>query len=184
MASGAARMLLHVLFARVPIRYRLTVSVGAAGCRRGAGRGKDVEQAVYGFVLVLHLFGVVFWIGGLLMLASLLGRVPEEVGLPKERLLGTIRRLFEVVINLGAAVTIILGVVLIALNPQVITQGWLHLKLLLVAVILFYHVRFYRRIRFLEDNPSASTHREFTVVHGVVSLLLLAILVLAILKPF
>jgi putative membrane protein len=143
-----------------------------------------VSDGVFETVLALHLFGVIFWIGGLLMLASLLGRVPEEVGLPKERLLGTIRRLFEVVVNLGAAITIALGSVLILIRPEVLRQGWFHAKLLMVAIILFYHVRFYRRIRFLEDNPSASTRREFTVVHGVVSLLLLATLMLAILKPF
>jgi putative membrane protein len=143
-----------------------------------------LSDAIFEIVLALHLFGVIFWIGGLLMLASLLGRVPEEVGLPKERLLGTIRRLFEVTINLGAAITIAFGIILILMRPEVMRQGWLHAKLLLIAVILFYHVRFYRRIRFLEDNPSASTRREFAVVHGVVSLLLLAILLLAIMKPF
>lgn len=143
-----------------------------------------MSDAFFQIVLALHLFGVIFWIGGLLMLASLLGRVPEEVGLPKERLLGTIRRLFEVTVNLGAAITIGLGIILILMRPEVLRQGWLHAKLLLIAVILFYHVRFYRRIRFLEDKPSASTRREFAVVHGVVSLLVLAILMLAILKPF
>lgn len=143
-----------------------------------------MSDAIFQIVLSLHLFGAIFWIGGLLMLASLLGRVPEEVGLPKERLLGTIRRLFEVTVNLGAAITIGLGIILILMRPEVLRQGWLHAKLLLVAIILFYHVRFYRRIRFLEDHPSASTRREFAVVHGVVSLLVLAILLLAILKPF
>ena len=119
-----------------------------------------MNDSIFKMVLALHLFGVIFWIGGLLMLASLLGRVPLEVGLPKERLLGTVRRLFEVAVNLGAAITILLGIVLIAMRPGVLHEGWLHAKLLLIAVILFYHVRFYRRIRFLEDNPSASTRRS------------------------
>jgi uncharacterized membrane protein len=55
---------------------------------------------------------------------------------------------------------------------------------LLVAILLFYHVRFYRRIIFLENNPSQSTRREFRVIHGMVSALLIAILVLTVLKPF
>jgi putative membrane protein len=139
---------------------------------------------LFGFVLALHLFGVIFWIGGLLMLASLLARVPEEVGVSKERLLGAVRRLFEVAVNAGAAITIALGIVLAIMRPEVLRQGWLHAKLLLVAVILFYHVRFYRRIRFLEDHPSESSTHEFRVVHGVVSLLVFAILLLAVMKPF
>jgi len=141
-------------------------------------------HAFRGFILALHIFGVVFWMGGLLMIASLLARVPEEVGLPKERFLGAARGLFETASNLGAAITIGLGIVLILMEPEVLRQGWLQAKLLLVAVLLFYHVRFYRRIMFLEDNPSQSSRREFRVVHGAVSLLLIAILALTVMKPF
>jgi putative membrane protein len=139
---------------------------------------------VYGFILALHIFGVIFWMGGLLMIASLLARVPEEVGLPKERLLGMARGLFENTINLGAAISIALGILLIIMDPTVLRHGWLHAKLLCVAVLLFYHVTFYRRIMFLEDNPSQSSRREYRFVHGAVSLLLIAILVLTMLKPF
>jgi putative membrane protein len=141
-------------------------------------------NAARGFILALHIFGAIFWMGGLLMIASLLARVPDEVGLPKERFLGAARGLFEVGTNVGAAVTIGLGIVLIVMDPSVLRHGWLHAKLLLVAVILFYHVRFYRRIIFLENHPSQSTRREYRVIHGMVSLLLIAILVLAVMKPF
>jgi protoporphyrinogen IX oxidase len=137
-----------------------------------------------GFILSLHIFGVIFWMGGLLMITSLLARVPEEVGLPKERVLGAARGLFESTINLGAAISIILGIVLIMMDPTVLRHGWIDAKLLLVAVLLFYHVRFYRRIKFLEDNPSESSRHEFRVIHGMVSSLLIAILVLTVLKPF
>jgi protoporphyrinogen IX oxidase len=137
-----------------------------------------------GFVLALHIFGVIFWMGGLLMVTSLLARVPEEVGLPKERFLGAARGLFESTVNLGAAISIILGLLLTIIEPAVLRQGWLHAKLLLVAILLFYHVRFYRRIKFLENNPSQSTSREFRVIHGMVSALLIAILVLTVIKPF
>jgi putative membrane protein len=139
---------------------------------------------VRGFVLALHIFGVIFWMGGLLMVTSLLARVPEEVGLPKERFLGAARGLFESTVNLGAAISILLGLLLAMLDPSVLRHGWFHLKLLLVAILLFYHVRFYRRIKFLENNPSQSSRREFRVIHGMVSALLIAILVLTVIRPF
>ena len=141
-------------------------------------------NAARGFILALHIFGAIFWLGGLLMIASLLARVPDEVGLPKERFLGAARGQFEVGTNIGAAVTIGLGIILIVMEPAVLRQAWLHAKLLLVAVLLFYHVRFYRRIIFLENHPSQSSRREYRVIHGMVSLLLIAILVLAVMKPF
>jgi uncharacterized membrane protein len=74
---------------------------------------------VRGFVLALHIFGVIFWLGGLLMVTSLLARVPEEVGLPKERFLGAARGLFESTVNLGAAISIMLGLLLILLDQSV-----------------------------------------------------------------
>jgi len=141
-------------------------------------------HALRGFILAFHIFGVIYWMGGLLMVASLLARVPEGVGLPKERFLGAARGLFETATNLGAAITIVLGLLLILMEPAVLRQGWFHAKLLLVAVLLFYHVRFYRRIMFLEDHPSQSSRREYRVIHGMVSLLLIAILLLVVLKPF
>jgi putative membrane protein len=140
--------------------------------------------ALRGFILALHIFGVIFWMGGLLMVTSFLARVPEEVGLPKERFLGAARGLFESTVNLGAAISIALGIVLILMDPSVLRHGWLHAKLLLVAILLFYHVRFYRRIIYLENNPSQSSSREFRVIHGMVSALLIAILVLTVMKPF
>jgi len=77
-----------------------------------------------------------------------------------------------------------LGLLLIMFDPTVLRRGWFLAKLLMISVLLFYHVRFYRRIMFLENNPSHSSRREFRVIHGMVSLLLIAILVLAVMKPF
>jgi protoporphyrinogen IX oxidase len=136
------------------------------------------------WVIALHLFGVIFWIGGLLMIASMLSRAPEEVGQARERFLVTAQSLFEINVNVGAGATIAFGILLVFLEPSVLRQGWFLVKLMLVAVLLFYHVRFFRRIRYLQDNPSATTHREFSVVHGAVSLLVFVILLLTILKPF
>jgi len=135
-------------------------------------------------VIALHIFGVVFWLGSLLVIATLLGLVPEEVGVAKERFIVATRRLFDVGCNVGAAVAVGLGILLVLLEPEVLRHGWFHLKLLLVVIVLVLHVRLYRRIAALEDEPASATHREFTILHGVVSLLLLAILVLALAKPF
>ena len=139
---------------------------------------------LYGTVVAFHLFAVILWIGGLLTLASVLARVPDEVGLPRERLLGTVRSTYKGAVNVGAVISIFLGIVIIVLNPEVLHRGWLHLKLLLVLGILLYQWRLFRRIRQLEENPSESSGLEFRMAHGILSILVLAILLLAILQPF
>jgi protoporphyrinogen IX oxidase len=136
------------------------------------------------FFLVLHLFGVVFWLGSLLLISSLLGKVSDEVGVAKERFIMVASELFYGGCNIGGAVTLITGIFLMVAEPGVLRQGWLHAKLGLVFVLLLFHLQLYRRIVALTDNPSSVTRAQFRAIHSVVSLLLLAILVLAIFKPF
>lgn len=139
---------------------------------------------IVGWLLVFHLFGVIFWIGSLLLIASLLAMVDNEVGVAKERFIMVASTLFYGGCNIGGAVAIILGILLMIEEPELIRQGWLHVKLGLVFILLLVHLRLHRRIVALTDNPSSVTKVEFRVIHGVVSLLLLAILAMAIMKPF
>src|SRR6476620_6587019 len=107
------------------------------------------------WAIVFHLFGVIIWIGNLLVIATML-----------------------------SLATAFCGIILILLDPAVLMVGWLHTKLVLVLVLLYFHYRLYRRILNLENDPSGASAREFKMIHGLVSALLLAILALAVLKPF
>ena len=139
---------------------------------------------IIGWLLVFHLFGVIFWIGSLLLIASLLAMVDDEVGVARERFIMVASRLFYGGCNIGGAVAILFGILLMIKEPEVLRQGWLHVKLGLVFILLLVHLRLHRRIVALTDNPSSVTRVEFRVIHGVVSLLLLAILAMAVIKPF
>jgi len=135
------------------------------------------------WVLTFHLFGVIFWLGGLLVISRLLALVADEVGAAKERLIVAARRLF-IGCNIGAAIAIGFGFLLIAFEPEVLRQGWFHLKLLLVLGLIVVDVRLYRRIVAVENEPGSATAAEFRIVHGMLSALMLIILLLALLKPF
>ena len=113
-----------------------------------------------------------------------MGVVPDEVGVAKERMIVVARRLWMVNANVGAAVTIIFGILAILAEPGVAGRGWLHWKLLLVVLMLAVHFRLFQRIRVLEGAPLDASRREFSIIHGAVSLLLLGILILVFLKPF
>jgi len=139
---------------------------------------------IIGWLLVFHLFGVIFWVGSLLLITSLLAMVPDEVGLPKERFIMIASRLFYGGCNIGGAVTLLFGIALMMGDKDVLRHGWFHIKLGLVFILLLVHLRLHRRIVALSDNPSSVTRVEFRVIHGVVSLLLLAILAMAVMRPF
>jgi putative membrane protein len=134
--------------------------------------------------LVFHVFGVIVWIGTMLVTCTMLALVPEEVGVAKERLILTTRRLYTVGANIGAVVTIVFGILAILAYPQVLAFGWLHVKLLLVLLLIAVHFRIYQRLNRLRLNAAGATRREFSMLHGVVSALLLGILIMVIVKPF
>jgi len=113
-----------------------------------------------------------------------MGLVADEVGVAKERVIVLARRLVVVSSNIGAAVAVVFGIFAILAEPGVIEQGWLHVKLTLVLLMLVVHLRLYQRIRAIEDAPLSAARREFAIIHGIVSLLLLGILVLVLVKPF
>jgi protoporphyrinogen IX oxidase len=142
------------------------------------------ETATLNWILVFHIFGVVFWIGSLLLISRLMALVPGEIGVARERIIVLARRLLMVSANSGAAITIIFGILAITAEPGVLAQGWLHLKLLLVLLMLGVHFRLYQRIQALGEAPLEATRREFSIMHGLVSLLLLGTLVLVLIKPF
>jgi putative membrane protein len=133
---------------------------------------------------VFHLFGVILWIGSLLVISSMMALVPDEVGAARERMIVIARRLFHVSSNIGAIVTVVFGIFLVLLNLNVMLHGWMHAKIALVLVLLFFHVKLYRRVIALESDPGSATRREFSIIHGIVSLLLFLILVLVLVRPF
>jgi protoporphyrinogen IX oxidase len=110
--------------------------------------------------------------------------VADEVGLAKECLIAGARRLFHFSGNIGAAVAVVFGAMALVASPQTLEHGWMHLKILLVLLMLAVHVRLYLRIVALENDPGAATRREFTIIHGIVSALLLGILFLVFIRPF
>ena len=122
---------------------------------------------VFGWLLVFHLFGVIFWIGSLLLIASLLAMVADEVGVAKERFIMVASTLFYGGCNIGGAVALLLGILLMVKEPEVLRQGWFHVKLGFVFILLLVHLRLHRRIVALSDNPSSVTRSEFRTIHGL-----------------
>src|SRR5258708_5080527 len=69
------------------------------------------------WAIVFHLFGVIIWIGNLLVIATMLSLASEEVGAARERLIVVSRRLFQIGCNRGAVALVFLGATLTPLPP-------------------------------------------------------------------
>jgi uncharacterized membrane protein len=84
-------------------------------------------------LLALHLFGVITWVGGLLGVGLLLGAARQDA-----RVGGYARRA-AMVPELGSLVAFATGIWM-AVDKGLFRQPYIHIKLTLVAVLLFVHV--------------------------------------------
>lgn len=134
--------------------------------------------------IVFHLFGVIFWVGGLLIISSMLGVAARESGTAQEAMLRLTRRLFNSACNAGAVIAIVFGSLIIVSEPEVMRHGWLHVKLALVVALIIVHLWMLRRSRSIGQPSGSPTRGEFLIIHGLVSIALLAILVMVIMQPF
>lgn len=77
------------------------------------------------------------------------------------------------------------GASMVALAPKVyLTQGWLHAKLCLVALLSVYHLACGRFRRKLLQNPHYKTHTYWRAFNEIPVFILVAVVFLAVLKPF
>jgi protoporphyrinogen IX oxidase len=136
-------------------------------------------------MLWLKAFHVVFmvtWFAGLFYLPRLYlyhAATGEPQGRARFELME--RRLFAIM-TIGALGTVACGAAMIAAAPPYLAFGWLRLKLLLVSVLIGYHAWCYRLMLQLAAGGGRS-QRWYRLFNEVPGLLLIAIVILAVVKP-
>jgi putative membrane protein len=132
----------------------------------------------------LHVAFMVTWFAGLTYLPRLLLAHAETDDAPgRERFQAMEMRLF-VLMTVGAAVTVIFGYLLIVLNTALVAETWFRVKLLLVVGLAVYHYRCYRWMVTLRAETAPRDSGRLSAFGHVPAAFLLAIVVLAVAKPF
>ncbi|MDQ2971504.1 MAG: CopD family protein [Rhodanobacteraceae bacterium] len=136
-----------------------------------------------------HVIAVVTWFAGLLYLPRLLVYHAEATETPvRERFKAMERRLL-VMTHIGGVLTIVLGFATLAawqhVAPDYLAQArWLQIKLILVLALIAYHTLLARLVRAFARDACRWTPRALRVFNEIPALLLIAIVILAIVKPF
>ena len=131
-----------------------------------------------------HVIAMVTWFAGLFYLPRLFVYHADATDAPSlERFEIMERRLFALM-TIGGAATIVLGVLMIVAAPAYLDMGWLHVKLSLVALLIAYHVYCRRLMRDFVRRRNTRSARWYRAFYEIPSLLLIAIVVLAVVKPF
>jgi protoporphyrinogen IX oxidase len=132
----------------------------------------------------VHVMAMVTWFAGLFYLPRLFvyhADAADPIGVERFRIME--RRLFAIM-TVGAVATLVFGIAMLAAFPPYLSMGWLHVKLALVALLIAYHGYCYKLMRDFTQNRNTRTARWYRLFNEVPSLFLMAIVALAVVKPF
>ncbi len=134
------------------------------------------------WVKAFHIIFMVTWFAGLLYLPRLYvyhAQCEDDQG--HERFCVMEKKLFFIM-SIGAVLTIFFGVWLWLAYG--FAGGWLHAKLLLVLILVIYHL-FCLKINFaFAARRNRWSHTSFRWFNELPALLLIAIVILVVVKPF
>lgn len=140
----------------------------------------------YVWIKALHLFAVMSWMAGMLYLPRLFAYHADAApGSDKSETFKVMEvRLLRIIINPAMIATWVLGLTLIATNPDLMKQGWMHAKFALVIGMSGLHGVFSRWRKNFAADRNAKSARFYRLWNEAPALLMLVIIILAVAKPF
>ncbi|MEM0953641.1 MAG: protoporphyrinogen oxidase HemJ [Pseudomonadota bacterium] len=140
---------------------------------------------IYLWLKALHIIFVVCWFAGIFYLPRIMVYYAGSDHEPTRRQLAVMaRKLYRFVTPL-AALAVVLGVSMIAMNfDYYLRATWLWVKLAAVAILIAYHFYCGRLVKALQEDTDGHSHVYFRVFNEVPVLFLFLIVILAVLKPF
>lgn len=138
------------------------------------------------WIQAFHIIFMVTWLAGLFYLPRLFvyhAEADDAAG--RERFCAMEKRL-SVLMSIGAALTIAFGVWLLWLHGTawLVASGWMHVKLLLVVGLIGYHGWCQIQVKRFREGRATGSGRYYRLMNELPSLFLVAIVILAVVKPF
>ncbi|MDY6797145.1 MAG: protoporphyrinogen oxidase HemJ [Pseudomonadota bacterium] len=138
------------------------------------------------WVKAFHIISLVCWFAGIFYLPRLFvyhAACEDQPG--QERFKIMERKLYRGITTPSMIATVIFGLWLLSYNvPGYMSQGWMHAKLLLVTVLIVYHFYCGHLVRVFRDDRNTRSHVFYRWFNELPVLILLAVVILAVVKPF
>ncbi|HTN30759.1 MAG TPA: protoporphyrinogen oxidase HemJ [Pseudomonas sp.] len=141
---------------------------------------------LYLWLKALHIIAMVCWFAGLFYLPRLfVYHAMSEDQASRDRFCIMERKLYRGIMLPSLLATVILGLTMLWLNPGVFASGgWMHAKLTLVVLLIGYHHMCGAQLKRFARGETPHSHVYFRWFNEVPVLFLLAIVILAVVKPF
>lgn len=134
------------------------------------------------WVKALHIIFVISWFAGLFYLPRLfVNHAMVDDATTSERLKLMERKLYRFMLPLAA---LAIGSGLWLWLGYGITGGWMHAKLVLVVALIFYHLHCGKLLEDFQNDRNRRSHVWYRWFNEVPVLVLFAVVVLVVVKPF
>lgn len=142
-------------------------------------------DGVYLWAKAFHVVAVIAWMAGMLYLPRLFVYHAEtEPGSAQSETFKVMeQRLLRVIINPAMTASWVLGLWL-AWRGFGFSAGWLHAKIALVLVMSGLHGYFSSAVRAFDEDRNKKSARHWRFMNEAPTLLMIAIVILVIVKPF
>ncbi|MFY0700898.1 MAG: protoporphyrinogen oxidase HemJ [Bermanella sp.] len=133
-----------------------------------------------------HIIAVVCWFAALFYLPRLfVYHAMSEDQTSKERFKIMERKLYRGIMTPSMIAVVVLGGWLLTLNPEYyFSQGWIHAKLTLVAILIGYHFHCGVLLKQFRDDKNTKSHTFYRFFNEAPVLILVAVVILAVVRPF
>jgi putative membrane protein len=140
---------------------------------------------MYEWAKALHVIAVIAWMAGMLYLPRLFvyHSVAEPGSLQSETFKVMERRLLRAIINPAMIATWLLGLGL-AYEGGWFGSHWLQAKLVLVLLMSAMHGWLARWVRDFAADRNRNSQKFYRIINEVPTILMIAIVILAVVKPF
>lgn len=136
------------------------------------------------WIKTFHLLFVISWFAALFYLPRIYVNLAQSTEpAVQQHLLGMAQRLYRFMTIL-AVPALLLGLWLFVGHGLGQNQGWMHAKLFCVVLLLGYHYACGRILKNFQAGANTRSHRFYRWFNEAPVLLLLAILILVIVRPF
>jgi len=137
------------------------------------------------WIKALHLIFMVTWFAGLFYLPRLFVYHAEcQDALGRERFKIMERKLYYGITTPGGVLTIFFGGWLLSLTyPIYMPMLWLHIKLTLIVLLVFYHIGLGKWLHDFKQDRNKHSSTFYRWINEIPVVFLIAIILLAVLKP-
>ena len=140
---------------------------------------------LYLWLKALHIVAMVCWFAGLFYLPRLfVYHVMSEDRLSRERFEAMERKLYRGIMTPAMLLTLGLGIGMLVMVPEWLSQGWMHAKLTLVLLLVGYHHACGAIRKRLARGENTRSHVFYRWFNEVPVLILLAVVILVVVRPF